>query len=470
MIKDKNEYRILIIEDNPGDFVIVEEFLLDQILEPRITHALNFKEATKIIETIETPFDVILLDLSLPDKSGQKLISEILQVASTSPVIILTGFTDIDFSIKSIAQGILDYLIKDDLNASILYKSIVYAIERKKMNLELTASEKRYSDLFHFSPQPMCLYEHGTFRFTKINKAAIEQYGFSEEEFLKMTLLDLVPPEEKVKAIETMLKQSRQLNETYQAQSRVFKKSGEIIEVQTYSTPIIISNKSYTLVIAIDVTEKNLYEHKITKAIIKTQEDERYVLGGELHDNICQILAASQLAFGLLVNSIPASRLPIYDQGMGNIKLALGEIRNLSHRLAPAFFDDTNLQEAFRKLLTTFNIDNKYNIILDFDPAIINLATNLDMQLNMYRILQEQLRNISKHAHASEIEVDMFIYNDKLKMKISDNGVGCDVNKLDGGIGIANMKRRTELFSGKFEILSAPGKGCTINVDIPLSQ
>ena len=137
MIKDVKPYRILVIEDNPGDFAIVEDLLAEQISVPATVHAVNFKQAAEILSAADSLFDVILLDLSLHDKSGQDLINEMLQVASLCPIIVLTGYSDIEFSIKSISLGILDYLVKDDLNAPMLYKSIIYSIERKKTITQL---------------------------------------------------------------------------------------------------------------------------------------------------------------------------------------------------------------------------------------------------------------------------------------------------------------------------------------------
>ncbi len=468
MIKDRNSYRILIIEDNHGDFLLVEDFLTEQIAFPIITHANNFKEAAAILSLPGTAFDIILLDLSLPDKNGEDLVTQMLQIAPLSPLIILTGFTDIDFSIKSIAKGITDYILKDDLNAGMLYKSIVYAIERKKAILELKESEKRYSDLFHLSPQPMCIYEFETYRFKDVNNAAIEHYGYSYEEFLSMTLFDLVPEEERPKVKAGIVDQERQLNKTYTGKLRNCKKSGEIIEVETYSTPLLINDKPVTLVIGIDVTEKNLYEHKITKAIIKTQEDERYEIGGELHDNVCQILVSSLMSLGLLKKSVPDAAMPLLTQCRDYISMASVEIRNLSHQLAPAFFNESNLEDAFKILLKTFNIENKYIIRLHYDDSMKKTDLPLDLQLNLYRILQEQLKNIYKYSGAKFIELDILIYNKKLKMRIADNGVGFDVSTVKKGIGLANMKRRAELFSGNLEIDSSPGDGCKITVDIPL--
>jgi DNA-binding NtrC family response regulator len=127
MMNMKKKFKFLVVEDNFGDFTLVEEFLTEEFLNPEITNASNFKQADQILQSQEAVFDLILLDLTLPDKSGQNLISEMLQI-TPCPIIILTGYADIDFSINSISQGIMDYLLKDDLNAMTLYKSIIYAI------------------------------------------------------------------------------------------------------------------------------------------------------------------------------------------------------------------------------------------------------------------------------------------------------------------------------------------------------
>ncbi len=181
---DKKYFNFLVVEDNPGDFTLVEDFLREEFPNPTIIHAANFKLAAQILQSEENVFDLILLDLTLPDSSGQSLITEMLQIASC-PIIILTGYADVDFSINSISQGILDYLLKDDLNATMLYKSINYAIERKKTNTELRESEKRYSDLFNASPQPMWVFDIVTLLFIQVNHAAISHYGYSEEEFFR---------------------------------------------------------------------------------------------------------------------------------------------------------------------------------------------------------------------------------------------------------------------------------------------
>lgn len=120
-------------------------------------------------------------------------------------------------------------------------------------------------------------------------------------------------------------------------------------------------------------------------------------------------------------------------------------------------------------LLKTSNIEGKYEISLFFDKNFKKAGIDQDLQLNLYRILQEQLRNIMKYAKGSLIEVDVISTKKKLRMRIADDGVGFDINYVKGGIGLANIRRRVELFSGRFEIYSAPGKGTEIMIDIPLN-
>jgi PAS domain-containing protein len=94
--------------------------------------------------------------------------------------------------VRALSFNISDYLVKDDINAGSLIKSILYSIERKKSTLLLEESEKRYSNLFELSPQPMWIFNVNTLEFFQVNQAAVDQYGYSKQEFLKMKLFDLV--------------------------------------------------------------------------------------------------------------------------------------------------------------------------------------------------------------------------------------------------------------------------------------
>ncbi|HEY4197773.1 MAG TPA: response regulator, partial [Mucilaginibacter sp.] len=130
MSNEKKEFNILVVEDNPGDFALVKEFLQEQTDVFNLFHAWTFKESAEFLKSGFQKFDIILLDLSLPDKTGLLLIEEIVALSLNTPVIVLTGYTDVAFGIKSLSSGVSDYILKDELTPMSLYKSIIYSSER----------------------------------------------------------------------------------------------------------------------------------------------------------------------------------------------------------------------------------------------------------------------------------------------------------------------------------------------------
>lgn len=250
MQKDRKPYKILVIEDNPGDFFLVEDYLLEKMAVPQIIQAGNFAEAELILDSNEI-FDVILLDLSLPDKSGEELILEIMKKASGIPVIVLTGFTDMSFSVKSLSLGVSDYLLKDDLNAQVLFKSIVYSKERTSFISELKLSEKRYRELFHLSPQPMFVCDKETQMFLDINDAAVRHYGYDEKEFKRLNLRKILYEKDDLNQGNLELK-----NESI---TKHLLKNGKIIDVDMRASELIFQNKPAYLILVTDITERKKY-------------------------------------------------------------------------------------------------------------------------------------------------------------------------------------------------------------------
>lgn len=256
MEKDKKNYKILVVEDNPGDFLLVEDYLQDHILNPELSNAKSYKEAHDIITDQENQFDIILLDLTLPDMSGEDLISEIKSFVQEIPIIVLTGYSDLNFAIRSLSLGVADYLLKDSINSIALYKSVVYNIERFKFLKSIQSSEKKYSDLFHLSPLPLFVYDLETLKFLDINKAAVQQYGYSREEFLSMTIKDIRPKED-IGKLEEALELSKGKESFYfEGVFRHKKKTGELIFVDIRSNIITRDGRRAEIALANDITER----------------------------------------------------------------------------------------------------------------------------------------------------------------------------------------------------------------------
>jgi PAS domain S-box-containing protein len=287
--RDKRQLSMLVVEDNTGDFVLVEEFLLEVFEKLNLTHVTTFQSAKKEIEG-STDYDLIFLDLSLPDHSGEQLIDEVLRITPDVPVIILTGYTDLSFSAKSLSKGISDYLLKDDLSPTLLYKSVIYSIERNIFSGKIKESEKNYRDLFELSPEPVMLFDLDSYEFLDVNKAAIKSYGYSKEEFLSMTLMDIKPADDIESAKEVIQETRDAKNITLKGEHRHVKKNGDIIIVEITGSSLDYKGRSARLALARDVTEKRKEEErlKLLESVI-THSTEAVVILESKADNKQQV-------------------------------------------------------------------------------------------------------------------------------------------------------------------------------------
>lgn len=466
----KNICKVLVIEDNPGDLFLVKEYLEESPGLYDVSSTKNFKTARAVLNQEKRVVDVVLLDLSLPDKSGEELIHEINILACGAPVIVLTGYSNMAFILKSLDMGVSDYLIKDELSATILHKSILYCIQRKKIISRIEESEKRYSDLFNLSSQPILIYDAVSLRFTKVNAAATALYGYSEDEFLLLTFPDLTPQEElTIKENET--KAIDLIENIVHNFSKHCTKNGAYIDVKYSTFPIKLNGgHPHTAIVVSDITQIMDFEKKISEAIIKSQEEERYIIGLELHDNVSQLLAACKLKMCNIKSTNPNIDQGEMDDCIEYIKDSSDIIRNLSHKLAPAFYEDTTITESLTETIDSLKADKNLIVHFEADPSVEDLNLNRDTMLHLFRISQEHSNNILKYAKATRVDFTLHLENGNLVMKISDNGVGFEQKKRVSGIGFANILRRTEYLQGVMNITSSPGNGCILTIRIPVKE
>jgi len=265
MSKTQIRHNILVIEDNPGDFVLIEDFLQESTIIKNIKWAKDFKSATEVLKEQELQIDLIFLDLSLPDKEGEELINDIQVISKNIPIIILTGYQDADFAIKTLSLGASDYLLKDVLSATVLHKSILYNIERNKIMVNLKDSEQRYSDLFHLSPLPMWVFDKKTLKFLDVNDAAIEHYGYSYDEFLEMDISQ-IRPETELSKLDSALGLLRSPHPNiFHGEFSHFKKTGEAIKVEVRTNSFKYKGRTAEIALINDVTERNHHMEAIEK-------------------------------------------------------------------------------------------------------------------------------------------------------------------------------------------------------------
>jgi len=269
----KEGIHFLIIEDNQGDMVLIRDYIKEEFSNPVFYEALTLDEAKRHLNS-NHKIDIILLDLMLPDGQGEELLNEIIPMAKLIPIIILTGYSDKEFSMKSLSYGVSDYLLKEDLNAPLLFKSVLYNIEHRKIQEKLIESEKKYKELFHSSPLPKVVYDIETLKFLDANDAALRKYGYTRDEFLELKVPNVIynADQEKVENAVEKIRIDATFNEI---SLRHIRKNGELIDVETQSNEIIFNGIKARLVLATDITEKlkaekeNLLKEQRFKALVQ---------------------------------------------------------------------------------------------------------------------------------------------------------------------------------------------------------
>jgi len=215
--------------------------------------------------------------------------------------------------------------------------------------------------------------------------------------------------------------------------------------------------------------QKILKQREITLATIKAQEKERLELGRELHDNVNQILSTSKL---FIENSVhnPEKQEEMLTRGKNLINSCIEELRKLSRFLAPPSLGDLTLRESLEELAEEYNqIDGKRTI----EYTIVDLhedSLSEDLKISIYRIIQEQLNNIRKHAQASKVHLLLEHQPNNVSLFIEDNGRGFDIHVKRKGLGITNIINRAETFNGSVEIVSSPGRGCSMHINFNLGS
>lgn len=231
----------------------------------------------------------------------------------------------------------------------------------------------------------------------------------------------------------------------------------------------LADNCTHFIYLMTDVTESRKRDQATLMTVYAEKEKLRQEISAELHDNVNQILVTAQVTLGMAKNSVTEEGREWIQRSNEYINMAVEEIRRLSHDIAPQVFDTDTFCLAVRDLVNGINADKRFQLRFHFDQQLSTVKPDNELLLNLYRIIQEQLKNILSYSEASKVSVSLNVSNNsRLRLRINDNGRGFDMNSVRGGMGITNMRRRAEFFDGKFELAAAPGKGCSVVVELPV--
>jgi len=206
-------------------------------------------------------------------------------------------------------------------------------------------------------------------------------------------------------------------------------------------------------------------QQEISETVIQVQEKERTRLGHELHDNVNQILSTTLLFIDMLVPGGKDQKM-IKDKSLEHLRLAMEEIRKLSKELVIPQFKEQGLVESIRTLIDDIQFAHPIRVKFTHDLDTDLLSSG--KKVTLFRIVQEQMKNIIKHSQAKNAEILLQSKNNDVQLIIRDNGVGFDSKQARRGIGFSNIYERMSFYNGKVDIQTAPGKGCTVSASLAL--
>ena len=345
--------------------------------------------------------------------------------------------------------------------------------ERKNAQALLLASEERYRYLFNNSPSNIIIWDMDDYRILEVNEASVSLYGYTREEFLLKTILDIRIIEEHP-LIDLLVEEAKKTTDFKKSIiSETLTKKGTRLFMDITAYKILYKGKYVMLAQGNNITEKiqlenslneerQMRQQQITEAVITGQEKERTEIGEELHDNINQILASTKLYIECALKDVKP-RMDLIAESKLLLEKAMKEIRDLSKTLLPPSLGEIGLLQALHELVENITQVNDLDITIRWNNTEEN-EINTKLKLTIFRIVQEQLNNVIKHAHAKNVIISINKEANQIQVGIKDDGDGFDTSVKRNGVGLRNISSRAEVNYGTVSIISQPGKGCEMKV------
>lgn len=348
--------------------------------------------------------------------------------------------------------------------------------------LELVKNEKKFRDLIELLPQTV--YEmdiDGNLRFT--NQYGLQCFGYTTEDFQKgINFLQLFIPEDRLrvqKNTKMILAGSQLTGNEYTC----LRKDGSTFQSLFYSNPIFYNGKPTGLRgVVVDITDRKITEHELKNSrdqlrdlashLQSIREEERLLMAREIHDELGQALTALKMDLIWLQKRIDPfatekqEKLKSMDE---LVDQTIKTVRRISTELRPGLIDDLGLSAAMEWYCGEFQNRTGISCQLNLDESENTLEQ--DRSIAVFRIFQESLTNVARHANATVVSASLKFDDGSLKMEIRDNGSGITEEQINSpkSFGLIGLRERVTPWGGKVLISGAPGRGTTVKVILPVN-
>jgi PAS domain S-box-containing protein len=314
------------------------------------------------------------------------------------------------------------------------------------------------------------------------NKRVEEITGYSSEEIDNIPYLDFIDESDRKNLSEKLMEVLK--NGSSEAEVNIRTKDGRRIAYYFTGWLVILEGNPFIIGNALDISARKKAEQeldesyksirKLTSHLQNIREEERTNIAREIHDELGQLLTVMKMDVSWLNKKIGTdAEVPVKNKMKDLLDMIDGTVktvRRISSELRPSLLDDLGLVAAIEWHLIEF--EKRVGIKTSFTDAADEVVLPDKVKTGIFRIFQESLTNVARHAEASKITVKMECKNNMFLLKISDNGIGFDKTKVADKrtLGILGMKERSEMMGGIYDIVSTPGKGTTILVKVPLTE
>ncbi|MBS0354915.1 MAG: PAS domain S-box protein [Proteobacteria bacterium] len=481
---------VLLVEDSrdDADLILLElEMHWPDIVFQRVDDEAQMREALAA-----QPWDVVISDYHLPRFGATAALELLRGLGCDLPLIAVSGFVGEESAAALIKAGASDFVVKDNL------PRLQPAIERALREAAIRRDHERAQEALRLSEKRLRAITNavGEALFTTdargallwMNPEAERLLGWSEEELLGKQIHSIIhrpaadaPPSDPACCGSLLALRSGQ---TQRIEDDIYlHKDGTPVPVSFVATPLIEDGRIVGAVSAAqpigarkrvqqELLEARRRSQELSAHLQSVREEERTHIARELHDELGQLLTAIKMDAAWLRARLPTDADALHGKLAGMTQLidsTVDWVRRMSSELRPVMLDDLGLRDAVEWFLEGFG--HRHGIDCSFDAAAAeDLQTDKPRATAAFRIIQECLTNIARHAAASRVLVSLERDTDAIEITVSDNGRGFDpaTSGTRSSFGLLGIRERAEALGGSCTIRSAPGQGTTISVCIPL--
>jgi PAS domain S-box-containing protein len=353
--------------------------------------------------------------------------------------------------------------------------------ERKQAEAARHESEERYRLLVDMSPYAIGVHQGGKIVFA--NRAGLALFGATRpEELIGHPVQDRIHPDHRDAARTRIGRMLHGETGLYPMDDRYLKLDGSVFDVEVSAAPFMYQDRPAIQVIALDITARKKAEEALrqtarqlqtlSRRVLEAQETERRRVARELHDELGQALTAIKINLHARERFRDQSPQELDSENIRIIEDALQQVRSLALALRPSMLDDLGLIPALRWIAE--QTASRGGMAVHFHSSNADVRLAPEIETACFRIAQEALTNVARHANARQVRIELGQDDDVLVLSVKDDGEGFDVTtmreraKSGGSMGVLSMQERATLIGGQLEIESIPGQGSIVCLRCPV--